>query len=814
MVGATRITGGLCLAAVAALMCGRPAVAEACSGPAHGFTLLSPQSEATEVPLNSVATLIYANPIQPTGTLNLELSADGMGPVEVDVIAEPWSHAWIYRVSVVPRQPLLAEHVYRLRAGETLLTRFTTGQGRDDAPPPPPSLVSVEASSLRLDATCGSYSVQAVDIRVTSEESVTYEVRAGGRLLAEQDQEHGCGQDCGALGGDIVCGESRWSDTAGLRWELEPGSHLLQITARDSAGNESSPLEVEITADCPSGCSAAAHDGGWLAFAAVFALVGFARPRSRRSLHVVACAGLLVACGGDTWSPPDTNGGATQLRIFVPGGGAVLGYVGDATTPVISCPTSWCTALVGYGQQVRLEARPLDGRDFVGWSDEVSDRCAGAGTTCTFTMGRSTRIMGSFGPPSVDWSRSFGREDDLNWVAAVVRRPDHLVVISSTSYGRGATEATGVGSSGNSEWSTFVGEVFGHAAAPALGGTLVGGRAVEPERIGGVEVTAYGGSDGCLVQLDDAGAVTWARTLGGPGEERVVAVGGDATDVVAAGTYDDVFAANALVAASPQEQDVFVLWIDPVGTAVSMVELGSPGEDTVIAMARATDGTVWLLVRSEGSLQWDGGALDGDGLALLRVRGTDGVVLGAERLGGLAVAPAVRGALLTGASGELYVAVTFAGTVELGSVPYESVTDSNVLVARRSAGGTYPWVRHLADADVVSALAQVGDELVVVGHYSGAATFGGAETLTSSAGSESSGSSPDLFILRLDSGDGATIAALHYGAPSSWTSASSVSAVGERTFAIGGTSDAAIDFGLGPLERGERTAFVTQLSTP
>jgi MYXO-CTERM domain-containing protein len=72
-----------------------------------------------------------------------------------------------------------------------------------------------------------------------------------------------------------------WDEADSRRWELPPGTHTLHISARDLAGNESSPTEVTVSAECPGGCSASSDAGpaGWLAG---LMLLGFAARPSRR----------------------------------------------------------------------------------------------------------------------------------------------------------------------------------------------------------------------------------------------------------------------------------------------------------------------------------------------------------------------------------------------------------------------------------------------------------------------------------------------------------------------------------------------------
>lgn len=512
----------------------------------------------------------------------------------------------------------------------------------------------------------------------------------------------------------------------------------------------------------------------------------------------------VAGCGGSGAGCLNEPRFTAELRIAVPGGGRVLGYIGDDSTPALSCPGSECFATVELGREIRLEASASEGRAFTGWSDGVGDDCGGAGVECRFEMEVDTRITASFGPPTAAWSSSYGGEEAENLLVGLVPRADGLVVVSGTLTD-GDVFVASVDGSGTTGWSSWIGPARPRSAAAAFDGTLVGGGLFGQTRVGGIEVPSFGGQDGFLVHVDDGGSVSWARALGGPGHESIVAVAGDAAGAFAVGTYTEVFAANAQIAPSPDGRDLFVGALDNEGTVRAMTALGSPGDETVIALARAQDSTLWLLAHSDGVLQWDGGSLEGSGFALLHLSGTDASVLESERLGGqVQLDDYSAGALLAGDRGDLYVAITFVGTITLGETSYQSVGPSDFVVARRAATGEYAWARQLGGVFEVEAtgLAAAGEHLVVVGGFSGLATFGGAETHRAET--------HDAFAVLLDRTSGTTVAALNYGAPNQYSGVRAVAAIGERDFAIGGSTDGPIDFGRGPMYGGFRTAFVAR----
>jgi hypothetical protein len=83
------------------------------------------------------------------------------------------------------------------------------------------------------------------------------------------------------------------------------------------------------------------------------------------------------------------------------------------------------------------------------------------------------------------------------------------------------------------------------------------------------------------------------------------------------------------------------------------------------------------------------------------------------------------------ASGNVYVAGTFTGTVVLGGITLSSVGQEDIFVAKwASRGSSLVWVQQAGGpgSDQATALAQRGGSVYVAGYFEGAATFGGSTT--------------------------------------------------------------------------------------
>ncbi len=243
--------------------------AEACSGIAIGPLLVTPTNADVEVPIDVVPLVTFVSFSYPSD-LDIRLTDWNGDAVPADLSVEQWAHEWLYRILITPEQPLEPDQQYRIQYyGSSTLGVFTTGSSSDDEAPATPVVRSVtQRPDMDYETSCGDYTVIGIKIALEPVEGVTYVVREDGRFLAEQDVEVGCEPACGGVVGDITCDGNRW--ITDRRWELPPGAHTVQITARDRSGNESPPTEVSFEADClplnpaseGGGCAATGGVGG------------------------------------------------------------------------------------------------------------------------------------------------------------------------------------------------------------------------------------------------------------------------------------------------------------------------------------------------------------------------------------------------------------------------------------------------------------------------------------------------------------------------------------------------------------------------
>lgn len=130
------------------------------------------------------------------------------------------------------------------------------------------------------------------------------------------------------------------------------------------------------------------------------------------------------------------------------------------------------------------------------------------------------------------------------------------------------------------------------------------------------QLTSLGGGDAFLAAYSAAGALQWARALGGLGEEEV-RFGGLAPDnaggVVATGTFTGTtdFDGGSLVASrtSLGSTDWFAVRYDGAGSFLSAFSVGSVAEDPAPRPAVDPDGGVLVTGAFSGAVDFDPGAV-------------------------------------------------------------------------------------------------------------------------------------------------------------------------------------------------------------
>ncbi|HEY4116851.1 MAG TPA: hypothetical protein VGM56_03295 [Byssovorax sp.] len=302
-------------------------------------------------------------------------------------------------------------------------------------------------------------------------------------------------------------------------------------------------------------------------------------------------AALSVAANGEVLARGTTDGAPSLLRLSVRGelvdDAALRSLTSASAVDAIDADALVAGASAAAGAPLVLR---VDAAGRVAWS--ASPRGPGAVAAlasstegAAWTVGTSAR--GAFAVKLEGATGSEVRAIDLVGVAtasSVARAPDDGAFVGGSFEGDAAAIA---GCAGSSTRAGFVASLRGDASArwcTTLAGTasaevtvvatapstahavVVAGTFAGTLTLGGVELTAERDGDAFVAALDDRGAVTWARALGGPGSHaRPRALGVDSANVVVGGSFSGAaaFGASHLVAAGVD--DGFVAALDPAG---------------------------------------------------------------------------------------------------------------------------------------------------------------------------------------------------------------------------------------------------------
>jgi hypothetical protein len=397
--------------------------------------------------------------------------------------------------------------------------------------------------------------------------------------------------------------------------------------------------------------------------------------------------------------------GETVLTATAGNDAFVARHAGDGTL-------QWVRQLRSTGAVAVEEVATLSGGSVAvaGWF--VTDATFGAGTAAEVTLtalgGYDGFLAAYSAQGSFQWARRVGGAGGGSQGLAVAATTDGGVAFAGLStapslvLGAGEAEQTTLATTGLEGivakytaagalvWAratscTGDAAAWGVASLPGGGVAMLGAYAgaadVGMDGLGSaVVLDSVGGStDACLVGYNAAGAVTFARTMGGPANDvpRDLASGSNGT-IVVAGSYYGEFTAGA--------------------ESVAPVTLESPGNPEVMFVA---------CYGPTGQFRW--------------LRGTEDMEHGSRALacavfadGGIAVTGSFGGTLVLGAGDPTATMLTATG-------------DADGFVARYAPDGTFDWVAAVNDTGFGEGcgVAPVADgSVVVTGYYAGACTWG------------------------------------------------------------------------------------------
>lgn len=249
--------------------------------------------------------------------------------------------------------------------------------------------------------------------------------------------------------------------------------------------------------------------------------------------------------------------------------------------------------------------------------------------------------------------------------------------------------------------------LFDIAARP--GGAVATGWFEGTVRFGGTTLTSTGSSDCVVVDLDDGGAVQWARSFGGPGADgcNEVVVGDDGSVVTSMDTQGGWTSSGVDVAPDPRADSV-VLRLAADGSTEWIRHVGGAGRQRAKAVAVTPDGSVVVGGDTVGGLEIEGRVTPVPGRSgdAWMARWTTTGDLEWVRSWGGPGDDLVKGISADAAS--VYAVGTFADSVDVAGVVLDAGDGMDLAVARFAPDGSLHWATSvtadepLAGAEVVS----------------------------------------------------------------------------------------------------------------
>ncbi|UJR80763.1 Hypothetical protein I5071_28130 [Sandaracinus amylolyticus] len=343
------------------------------------------------------------------------------------------------------------------------------------------------------------------------------------------------------------------------------------------------------------------------------------------------------------------------------------------------------------------------------------------------------------------WSHSLSSIDGAMRPRAVVVRPDGRVVIAGGFSGRTSAFGTPELVAGERqhafvvEYSTLgvpqVLRVFDAASGGGIGISAMalaedGDLIVAGSFAGDVNlatlVRAQGWSDVFIARVSPAGALEWARPMGGDGDEGLVSVAVDADGIYAAGYFESALASfGGPNLRNAGQVDGFVVALTHEGLHRWTTHIAGLDDDYATAVV-TTPGMVHVAGNVGSPTTTIGDAelvrRGGFDLYVAGLGPSDGAVAWASRYGSGEVTPP----LLASVGGEVFVGTAFTQAISVGGELLTAPpTGFAVLIAGYDGTtGVHQWSRSYP-ARSVAGLSATGDRIVVGGAFSGEVSLGG-----------------------------------------------------------------------------------------
>lgn len=308
------------------------------------------------------------------------------------------------------------------------------------------------------------------------------------------------------------------------------------------------------------------------------------------------------------------------------------------------------------------------------------------------------------------------------------------VLDTDGGYVRGARFGDGDGQAG-------IGMVFAPQSGPILAGIFSG-----VLDFGNGALAGAGSTDLFLASFDTKGAPQWSRRFGDGGpQDRIVTAMDSAGHLGVTGGFFSSLDFGGGPLSSSGGEDAFVAKLAGDGSHLWSKRFGDAMFQQGQGIAFDGAGNVIVTGVFAGAIDLGGGALQsagGQDIFLAKLS-PDGALVWAKTIGDDKLQ---QNAVVTvDAAGNILVAGSFYGAVDLGAGPMVSAGEADVFLAKLTPDGAHLWSKRFGDSANqlgVSIAFDVQNNILLAGSLVGAADFGGGP-LASAGGN-------DVFVAKLD----------------------------------------------------------------
>jgi len=344
-------------------------------------------------------------------------------------------------------------------------------------------------------------------------------------------------------------------------------------------------------------------------------------------------------------------------------------------------------------------------------------------------------------------------------------------------------------------------------AVDAAGNVFVAGRFAGGIDFGGGTLTSKSAYDVFLAKLDGDGGHLWSKSFDtNLGTIQAIAVD-SAGGIVVAGFFYGTVDFGGGPFASAGGQDIFVARFDGGGAHMWSKRFGDGSAQAATGIAMDSAGDILLAGRFLGALDLGGGPLTSAGGAdvfVAKLDGTGGHVW-SRSFGDAADQGAT--AIAADAAGGAVVVGDFSGSLNFGGGSLTSSGGDDIFVVKLDSSGGHAWSRSFGDAvdqHGRSVAVDGAGGVLIGGDFAGAVDFGG--------GAMTCVGTDDVFVAKLDGGDGGYRWARHFGEGGSDQIAAALAVDKASRVVAAGYFSGQVDFGGGALaSAGSDDVFVASL---